>query len=103
MSWLYDVMLTPAIEVGDIKITAFQVVAVLVLVGLFWFQHSSRGGKSCTARHILMKTEEELLKAKSRIDAGRLRVQHLPIWKIWWLPGQIHSRKYGACLRQSLF
>eukprot|EP00930_Biecheleria_cincta_P010152 TRINITY_DN112123_c0_g1_i2.p1 TRINITY_DN112123_c0_g1~~TRINITY_DN112123_c0_g1_i2.p1 ORF type:complete len:153 (-),score=35.00 TRINITY_DN112123_c0_g1_i2:105-563(-) len=70
MSWLYDVMLTPAIEVGDIKITAFQVVAVLVLVGLFWFQHSSRGGKSCTARHILMKTEEELLKAKSRIDAG---------------------------------
>lgn len=70
MSWLFEAMLIPAIEVGDFKITVFQVIVVMLLIGLFMFQHRNPGGKSCTARHILMKKEDGILKAKARIDAG---------------------------------
>eukprot|EP00931_Biecheleriopsis_adriatica_P120339 TRINITY_DN95457_c0_g1_i1.p1 TRINITY_DN95457_c0_g1~~TRINITY_DN95457_c0_g1_i1.p1 ORF type:complete len:154 (-),score=33.95 TRINITY_DN95457_c0_g1_i1:20-481(-) len=70
MDPLLNKLLEPALVLGEVQITGLQILVVLFLVGLFAYQSCQAGGKSCTARHILMKSEAELLKAKARIEAG---------------------------------
>jgi len=63
----------PQFHVIGIPINGFMVI-LLVLVAAALVCHvfgiGVEGGKSCSARHILMESETELLKVKARIEAG---------------------------------
>jgi len=64
-----DILFTVAgIDVTEFWAAAFIVMLFAIAYSLYLARRSP--GKACCPRHILMKTEEDILKAKARIDAG---------------------------------
>eukprot|EP00746_Dinoflagellata_sp_MGD_P075175 gnl/MRDRNA2_/MRDRNA2_30277_c0_seq1.p1 gnl/MRDRNA2_/MRDRNA2_30277_c0~~gnl/MRDRNA2_/MRDRNA2_30277_c0_seq1.p1 ORF type:complete len:154 (-),score=25.55 gnl/MRDRNA2_/MRDRNA2_30277_c0_seq1:114-575(-) len=64
-------------SIGNLRLTGENLLMLIVLlvVGVLAFQLEKQDtcediGKSCTARHILMTKEEDLLKVKERIAGG---------------------------------
>ncbi|CAK0794767.1 unnamed protein product [Prorocentrum cordatum] len=63
------------IQIAGVEVTPAVmlacIVAVVCICSVLLVAHTSgRSGKTCSARHILMANEQDLLKAKSRIDGG---------------------------------
>merc|ERR1711879_813717 len=67
-----DGLQTAVFEIAGFKVTGMMLVAVGVTLVLFIvkFVFSGGGGKSCSARHILMKSQEHLLEIAHRINNG---------------------------------
>lgn len=60
------------IQIKNMDLAVVCAVLLALSLGMMaWNRRQSfNGGKICTARHILMGSEEELLKVKARLDAG---------------------------------
>lgn len=67
-----EALLKPMFEIAGFPVSGVTIVIVLGCAGLLGYclLSGGGGGKSCSARHILMKSESELNEAKARIEAG---------------------------------
>ncbi|CAE8691985.1 unnamed protein product [Polarella glacialis] len=74
MSSPLTMMVEPAIHLFGVPVPGIVLLAVSIVVILIAYQACFGGGggagRNCSARHILMKLEEDVKKAKARIEGG---------------------------------